>query len=218
MSHRCIIAIPFWIFSLINPLIPQPQPLNMSERHTSNQMKPLMVEMDSKNDRSEVPFGNSNNTCLKAMAENPEFFKQAGKFLFCFCGLQASYLTWGFMQELIMTSNFTPTERVPDGKFPSAQFCVFSNRFLAVLVAIVAVKLRHGAVWANNVAPTIAFTPCAFSNTMSSWSQYKSLEYVSFPVSVSFLIKWSACTYFVKLTIQCHTAGCVLSVTGSNGL
>merc|ERR1719410_1494495 len=106
--------------------------------------------------------------------------------MFCFCGLQASYLTWGYMQELIMTTEFEPTERVPDGKFPSAAFCVFSNRFLAIIVAMIAVKIRHGSVFANNKAPLIAFTPCAFSNTMSSWSQYASLKYVSFPVQTIF--------------------------------
>jgi len=95
-------------------------------------------------------------------------------------------LTWGYMQELIMTTQFTPTENVPDGRFPSAAFCVFSNRFLAVIVAMIAVKIKHGAVFANNVAPLLAFTPCALSNTMSSWSQYASLKYVSFPVQTVF--------------------------------
>ena len=85
------------------------------------------------------------------------------------------------MQELIMTTEFTPTEHVPSGKFPSAAFCVFSNRFLAVIVATIAVRIKHGAVVANNVAPLWAFTPCALSNTLSSWSQYASLKYVSFP-------------------------------------
>lgn len=33
----------------------------------------------------------------KYFASNPEFFKQASKFLFCFLALQASYLTWGYM-------------------------------------------------------------------------------------------------------------------------
>lgn len=90
------------------------------------------------------------------------------------------------MQELIMTTEFSPTERVPSGKFPSAAFCVFSNRFLAVIVAIIAVRIKHGAVFANNTAPLWAFTPCALSNTMSSWSQYASLKYVSFPVQTVF--------------------------------
>lgn len=90
------------------------------------------------------------------------------------------------MQELIMTTTFKPTEHVPSGQFPSAAFCVFSNRFLAVLVALVTVRVKHGAFFANNKAPLGAFTPCALSNTMSSWSQYASLKYVSFPVQTVF--------------------------------
>lgn len=90
------------------------------------------------------------------------------------------------MQELIMTTEFEPTQGAPSGHFPSAAFCVFSNRFLAVIVAICAVRIKHGAVFANNAAPLWVFTPCALSNTMSSWSQYASLNYVSFPVQTVF--------------------------------
>jgi len=122
----------------------------------------------------------------KHCSSNPEFFRQALKLSCCFLGLQASYLTWGYMQELIMTTKFHPTNRVPDGKFPSAAFCVFSNRFLAVIVALICVRLRQGAFFANNTAPLLAFTPCSLSNTMSSWSQYASLKYVSFPVQTVF--------------------------------
>lgn len=151
------------------------------------EMKPLMVESGAATEKVENASTIGGISFMReAFHENPEFFGQALKFLFCFCGLQASYLTWGFMQELIMTTDFTPTKNVPDGRFPSAQFCVFSNRFLAVIVAMIAVKLKHGAIYANNVAPLWAFTPCALSNTMSSWSQYKSLKYVSFPVQTVF--------------------------------
>jgi adenosine 3'-phospho 5'-phosphosulfate transporter B2 len=117
---------------------------------------------------------------------NPEFFKQAFKLLLAFIGLQTSYLTWGYMQELIMSSTFVPTEHAPDGRFPSAAFVVFSNRFLAVIVALIAVRTKHGAFFSNNTAPLLAFTPCALSNTISSWSQYASLRYVSFPVQTVF--------------------------------
>lgn len=85
-----------------------------------------------------------------------------------------------------MTTQFEPTDKVPSGKFPSAAFCVFSNRFLAVIVAIIAVRIKHGSVFGNNTAPLWAFTPCALSNTMSSWSQYASLKYVSFPMQTVF--------------------------------
>jgi len=135
-----------------------------------------------------IPMGNNDNNSglAKIMSDNPEFYQQAIKFTFAFTGLLTSYLTWGYMQELIMTTKFIPTKHSPDGTFPSAAFCVFSNRFLAIIVAMISVKLRHGSVFSNNTAPLTAFTPCALSNTMSSWSQYASLRYVSFPVQTVF--------------------------------
>lgn len=166
---------------------------------SSNESRPFLANDDVSSVES-GRLGKSNNVAAsssssstfaffgvaKAWSENPEFFRQAAKFAFAFTGLLVSYLTWGYMQELIMTTKFEPTQHSPDGRFPSAAFCVFSNRFLAILVAMISVKLRHGSVFANNVAPLHAFTPCALSNTMSSWSQYASLRYVSFPVQTVF--------------------------------
>lgn len=159
------------------------------------QMEPLLVDVSMEAER-DIPMGDAGGsgkrhgflemTVAKAFPSNPELCIQAIKFSLCFLGLQASYLTWGYMQELIMTTKFIPTERVPSGKFPSAAFCVFSNRFLAVIVAVVCVKIKHGSVFGNNKAPLVAFTPCALSNTMSSWSQYASLKYVSFPIQTVF--------------------------------
>jgi adenosine 3'-phospho 5'-phosphosulfate transporter B2 len=68
------------------------------------------------------------------------------KLAFCFLGLQISYLTWGVMQERIMTTKMNPTPLVPDGMFPSATFCVFSNRFLAIIVAAVICLQMYGTV------------------------------------------------------------------------
>ena len=141
---------------------------------------------DTDDDESKGKNGNGSSWFMKQMNRNPEFFRQARKFMAAFSGLQASYLTWGYMQELIMTTEFNPTEGSPNGRFPSAAFCVFSNRFLAVIVAMIAVRIKHGAVFSNNTAPLLYFTPCALSNTISSWSQYASLNYVSFPVQTVF--------------------------------
>lgn len=142
---------------------------------------------DSEDDIERMSGKKEDSNWLKnAMNKNPEFFKQGRKLAFCFFGLQLSYLTWGYMQELIMTRVFEATEGAPDGRFPSAAFCVFSNRFLAVIVAVIAVKIKHGAVLENNTAPLSAFAPAAISNTVSSWSQYASLRYVSFPVQTVF--------------------------------
>jgi adenosine 3'-phospho 5'-phosphosulfate transporter B2 len=163
-------------------MTPESQTINTKsseEIKPDQEMKPLMVENSAK-------LGLPNGDEESSSSSQTDFYYQALRFGFCFIGLQLSYLTWGYMQELIMTTTFEPTPSAPDGKFPSAAFCVFSNRFLAILVAIVAVRMRKGAVLANNVAPLVAFAPCALSNTMSSWSQYASLRYVSFPVQTVF--------------------------------
>jgi len=155
------------------------------------EMRPLtkggILEEEPK--ETAIPLGEATahrSLSPRSLSPRPEedFMKTVGKFLMCFIGLQTSYLTWGYMQELIMTTEFNPTERTPDGKFPSAAFCVFSNRFLAIIVAVIAVKLRHGSLHAG--APLIAFSPCALSNTLSSWCQYASLKFVSFPVQTVF--------------------------------
>lgn len=102
------------------------------------------------------------------------------KGLFCFLGLQLSYLTWGMMQEIIMTTKFEPTAEVPSGYFPSASFCVLANRVVAILVAYTVCMYKYGTIDCG--VPVWHFLPSAVSNTMSSWAQYKALNYVSFPL------------------------------------
>ena len=99
----------------------------------------------------------------------------AKQLAFCFVGLQASYLTWGYVQERVMTREYTT------GRFPSATFCVFSNRFLAVIVAALITLYQHRGRL-NLPASYFAFAPCAFSNSLSSFGQYQALRYVSFPL------------------------------------
>ena len=106
------------------------------------------------------------------------------EFTLCFAGLQVSYLIWGIMQESIMGSTYDPTPLNPSGKFPSATFCVFSNRFLAIIVAAIVCKFQHGTLQSS--APLWYFTPCALSNTLSSWGQYQALSFVSFSLQTLF--------------------------------
>lgn len=103
------------------------------------------------------------------------------EFLFCFVGLQCSYITWGLMQELIMTTQFEATEHVENGMFPSATFCVLSNRAIAIAVGFCICYYKHGRI-SSPVAPTYVLIPCALSNTVSSFCQYASLSYVDFPL------------------------------------
>ena len=145
-----------------------------------------LLPAEGKKPSDEESMQTDKHWLAQTINQNPEFFKQGMKVLFCFCGLQASYWTWGYMQELIMTTKFQPTSGSEKGYFPSAAFCVFSNRFLALIVAIIAVRIKHGAILANNKAPLLAFSPSALSNTISSWAQYASLKFVTFPVQTVF--------------------------------
>ena len=51
----------------------------------------------------------------------------------CFAGLQISYIAWGVVQEQLMTQEYGGK------KFTSSSFCVFGNRFFALIVALVIV-------------------------------------------------------------------------------
>jgi len=153
------------------------------------------------------------------------------EFLFCAASLQVSYLVWGIMQELIMDTKFNPTSRVPTGMFPSATFCVFSNRFLAIIVAALVCLCVHGTV--VSAAPLLQFTPCAVSNTISSYSQYQALSFVSFSLQTLFkatkvipvmlmgtVLKgttYSVMEYIEALAITCGVAVFSLSKNGTHG-
>mmetsp|Transcript_1506 Transcript_1506/g.2485 ORF Transcript_1506/g.2485 Transcript_1506/m.2485 type:complete len:350 (+) Transcript_1506:102-1151(+) len=101
------------------------------------------------------------------------------KLLFCFLGLQVSYILWGLVQEYLMTKQYSA------GKFKSSAFCVFGNRFLALIISLVIVVARKFT--SNKTAaeaPYYYYAPCSLSNTLSSWAQYEALKYISFPTQV----------------------------------
>lgn len=100
--------------------------------------------------------------------------------------VQVSYLTWGVLQEKIMTQRYytvMPSSPLEDGgqRFGDSQFLVFVNRVLAFtlsgLYLLVSQQPRH-------VAPVYKYSYCSFSNIMSSWCQYEALKFVAFPTQV----------------------------------
>ena len=102
------------------------------------------------------------------------------KLIFCFVGLQLSYLLWGITQENLMTQEYKM------GKFRSAAFCVFGNRFFALFLSlgIVLWNNRFGSVKSAKEAPFYYYAPSSISNSISSWAQYEALKYISFPIQV----------------------------------
>ncbi len=113
--------------------------------------------------------------------------RSASQLLVCFAGLQASYLTWRYFQERVMTKKYSD-----DGGFPSSVFLVFGNRLMALIVALTVVYLKkergeRGALVETEkvlMPNVLTFAPCSFSNVLSSFAQYECLKYISFPMQV----------------------------------
>lgn len=100
--------------------------------------------------------------------------------LYCFIGLMGSYLTWGILQEKIMTQEYKNSE----GKgsyFRDSQFLVFANRLLAFFIAAGYIFIKQQT---RHKAPLFKYSFASFSNIMSAWFQYEALKFVNFPTQV----------------------------------
>lgn len=96
-----------------------------------------------------------------------------------FFGLQISYLIWGLLQERMMTRTY-------DGeKFTNSQFLVFINRLLAMAVAFTLLQIFCAKTRTILLGPPLyQYGIISYANCMSTWFQYESLLYISFPVQV----------------------------------
>ncbi|XP_015585237.1 adenosine 3'-phospho 5'-phosphosulfate transporter 1 [Cephus cinctus] len=99
---------------------------------------------------------------------------------YCFFGLQISYLTWGYLQEKIMTQEYVDADG-NKAHFQNSQFLVFINRILAFLMSGLYLLIRRQP---RHTTPLYKYVFCSLSNIMSSWCQYEALKYVSFPTQV----------------------------------
>ncbi|XP_017010759.2 adenosine 3'-phospho 5'-phosphosulfate transporter 1 [Drosophila takahashii] len=107
--------------------------------------------------------------------------QEAVQLLWCFGGLMISYLTWGVLQEKIMTQHYLNFAG-ESAKFKDSQFLVFSNRLLAFLVALAYLQWQPSPV--RHRAPLYKYSYASFSNIMSAWFQYEALKFVNFPTQV----------------------------------
>lgn len=108
------------------------------------------------------------------------FTQDALLLLYCFFGLQVSYLTWGYLQEKIITQEYENVAGNKD-RFQDSQFLVFINRILAFLISGLYLIVQRQP---QHKAPLYKYAFCSLSNIMSSWCQYEALKYVSFPTQV----------------------------------
>ena len=114
---------------------------------------------------------------LVGAAKEKAFVSSALKMAAAAIGLQVFYLTWGMLQERVMTGTYGGE------KFGASEFLVFSNRLAAFTVASFMITFVDKE---PARAPFRLFSLPAFSNIISSWCQYSALKFVSFPVQVVF--------------------------------
>lgn len=100
--------------------------------------------------------------------------------LWCLFGLMASYLTWGVLQEKIMTQEYVNADKKKT-HFKDSQFLVFTNRVLGFMITAVYLTVRKQL---RQRAPLYKFSYASFSNIMSAWFQYEALKFVNFPTQV----------------------------------
>lgn len=107
--------------------------------------------------------------------------QEAVQLFWCFGGLMVSYLTWGVLQEKIMTQSYFNFAG-QSSKFKDSQFLVFANRLLAFFVALTYLQWQPSP--SRHRAPLYKYSYASFSNIMSAWFQYEALKFVNFPTQV----------------------------------
>lgn len=88
---------------------------------SGHQMTPLMLDGDRSVPRGDSPPQRTNETIALNAQQDKDFFAQAARFMFCFVGLQVSYLTWGYMQVRSQTARHPPCVFREAGNHPLNQ-------------------------------------------------------------------------------------------------
>ncbi|XP_016656463.1 adenosine 3'-phospho 5'-phosphosulfate transporter 1 [Acyrthosiphon pisum] len=162
----CLILIPgYWLYKFSKK-----QDLG-DNRLTSKLLKTLFG--DKHDLETEQPLSPSYNGPAN-------FRKDVITFVYCFGGLQVSYLIWGVIQEKMMSESYGITEA---SKFRDSQMLVFLNRGLSTVLSGVVLFMNEG-IRSKKSPPLYKYSYCTVSNIISSWCQYESLKYVSFPTQV----------------------------------
>lgn len=111
---------------------------------------------------------------------NSTAVKDCALVLYCFVGLMASYLTWGLLQEKIITQQYE-NDAGKKSYFKDSQFLVFANRALALIISAMYIMWKEQS---RHRAPLYKYSFASFSNIMSAWFQYEALKFVNFPTQV----------------------------------
>lgn len=100
---------------------------------------------------------------------------------FCVVGLNAAQIFWGISQEYITTGTFAGLNGEED-RMPSQLFLVLCNRLLSILFSAMLLGIRDKPFLFRGYRSSVF--PAA-TNTVASWCQYWSLDYISFELQTA---------------------------------
>ncbi|KAF0993024.1 hypothetical protein HZS_1403, partial [Henneguya salminicola] len=135
-------------------------------------------------------IGDNENTTNKTCEKKIKCKKYIRKIIIYFILINLTYITWGVIQERMMTIEYSKNNSSSE-KFDQSEFIVLSNRCASVIVSgmilVFIQKYRHDLnnSWdVNSSPPFYKYGYSTFSNLTSSWCQYEALKYISFPLQV----------------------------------
>ena len=134
----------------------------------------------SREDAKTIDAGDVEAGHAEDSKKQPQSFVSVGmKLLFCAIGLQATYLTWGVLQERVMTKKYGKDKNAE--RFKQSEFLVFMNRVSAMVLSGFCLAMKRQG---KHGIPFYLYSYSSLSNILSSWCQYEALKYVSFPTQV----------------------------------
>lgn len=113
--------------------------------------------------------------------ENTSRTEVMKRLVFCVLMLNVTFVTWGLLQERMLTRRY-PRQ---SGEFFTYSYAlVFTNRFWTLVMSGMLLLYLKPKRSSSTVIYEYSFP--SISNMLSSWCQYESLRYVSFPAATLF--------------------------------
>lgn len=103
------------------------------------------------------------------------------RLLFCSLMLNITFVTWGALQERMLTRRYP---RHTGDYFTYSYALVFTNRFWTLVMSGILLWYLKPRLSRSTVVYEFSFP--SISNMLSSWCQYEALKYVSFPATTLF--------------------------------
>jgi adenosine 3'-phospho 5'-phosphosulfate transporter B2 len=107
--------------------------------------------------------------------------KVVQRLLFCSLMLNITFVTWGALQERMLTRRYP---RHTGDYFTYSYALVFTNRFWTLVMSGILLVYLKPRLSRSTVLYEYSFP--SISNMLSSWCQYEALRYVSFPATTLF--------------------------------